>query len=358
MKTLSYNYAQEVFKEYLINSGYKENTIRTKLANIKPFFEYLVKIQLVDLRDTTTESIKGYIKNLNEIKTKNKNSPLKNNTKQGMITNVKLLFKSLYVSELILSNPAQSISIYAKGKEKPKEIFTQEDMNKFLDSIDIFKRYGLRDRAIFELMYSSGLRISEVSNLNVNDIDFENRMVILRLAKFNKDRMIPVSKVATGFLKEYIDTRKDKKEAAFLGNAGRLSRTGIRKRFNELLKESGLYKEDLTPHSIRHSCCTHLLENGADLRYVQELMGHKSIVTTAEYTHLFFESLKRIYKTYHPKENEYYEEVDDDYLNRFNEFKKELEKQKRITNKKRYIKKRYYLRKKFKIAVENYRVIY
>jgi integrase/recombinase XerD len=356
MKTLTSNYAEAVFKEYLVNSGYKENTIRTKLANIKPFFEYLREIKINDLRDTTIDSIKGYIKNLNEIKSKRKDNLLKTTTKQGMITCVKLLFKSLYVAELILSNPAQGISIYAKGKEKPKEIFTQEDMNKFLDSIDVFKRYGLRDRAIFELMYSSGLRISEVSNLNVNDIDFENRMIILRLAKFNKDRIIPVSNVAVSFLKEYMEVRKDKNSPAFPCKTGRLSATGIRKRFNELLKESGLYKEDLTPHSIRHSCCTHLLENGADLRYVQELMGHKSIVTTSGYTHLFFESLKRIYKTYHPKENEYYEEVDDEYLNRLNEFKKELIKQKRITDKKRLIKKRYYLRKKFKTSINNIEV--
>lgn len=313
MKILNSNYTQAVFKEYLLNSGYKENTVQTKLAVIKPFFEYLNKIQSNDLRDATTETIKDYIKNLNEIKTKKKDNLLMKNTKLGMITCVKLLFKSLYVSNLILSNPAQSISIYTKGKEKQKEIFTQQEMNKFLDSIDIFKNYGLRDRSIFELMYSSGLRISEVSNLNINDIDFDNRMVILHLAKFSKDRIVPVSKTAMIFLKEYLEARKDKKEPqhhfasekvldkpAFLGNTGRITKAGIRKRFTKLLKESGLYKEDLTPHSIRHSCCTHLLENGADLRYVQELLGHKSIVTTADYTHLFFESLKRVYKTFHP----------------------------------------------------------
>jgi site-specific recombinase XerD len=333
---LSESIAKQIFKTYLKSSGYKESTARTKLASIKPFFRFLKE---ADLRDITEEMIKEYIRHLNTLKVKQEQKELTRNTKVMMLGAVKLLFKSLYVNDLILTNPTRDLSIVSKDNDKPKEIFTKEQIGKILDGIDI-----QRDRTVFELMYSSGLRVSEAALLKVNDIDFENQMLLIRQAKFNKDRIVPVSNVALAFLKMHLQDRiENKNEFVFSG----IKKSTISNRFRAILKNQNVYRKGLSVHSLRHSIATHMLENGAPLRYVQELLGHSSIETTAGYTHMMYESLKRIYKTYHPRENEYYEEVTAEYRERIRAFKEELIKQKAISRKKVEIKRRYYL-KKFK----------
>ena len=169
--------------------------------------------------------------------------------------------------------------------------------------------------------------------LDAGDIDFENRMVQIRDSKFGKDRVVPVSKVAIAFLKKYAGRRSE--GAIFRGNRGRLSTGAINKRFKELLKKQGLYREGLSTHSIRHCTATHLLAGGADLRYVQELLGHDSIETTVLYTFELQENLKRIYRSHHPRENGYFKEVDPDYLRKLDTFQRVLEKQKKKTLRKR-----------------------
>jgi site-specific recombinase XerD len=265
-----------------------------------------------------------------------------------MLGALKLLFKGLYLLECIDINPCEDIVLYTKEKVKPKEIFSQKEIEKILDSID-----NPCSRALFELMYSSGLRVSEAARLNIGDIDFENRLIHVRQAKFSKDRIVPMSKVAAFFVKEYLSGRSDPDQAVFFGRQGRLGTVGIRKRFTKILKKQKIYREGLSVHSIRHSTGTHLLENGADLRYVQELLGHKSIETTTVYTHLMYENLRRIYKTFHPRENEYFCEVNEQYLSRLDEFYSQLKKQKGIREKKKAIKRRYVLKKKNKKKEEN-----
>lgn len=335
MKNLSFKYTSNLFNEYLTNCGYKDNTIDLKLRIIKPFFNYLESHEkTTDLREVGFMSIKRYFEYLNEIISKKTGGKLSKHTKLMMFLVVKLLFKSLFVMEKIIVNPVREFRIKIKGMDRPKQIFTKNEINTFLDKIDIHKKYGLRNRAMYELVYSSGLRRSEVSNLNIGDIDFNNRMLIVRQGKWRKDRFVPISDVAIKFLKKYLGVRKNKEEPLFLGEHGRLSKATIGTRFRILLKDLKMYKPGLSVHSVRHSIATHLLENGADLRYVQELLGHTSIETTAGYTHLFYESLKRVFKSYHPRENAYYEEVDNEYLRRLQAFKKELEKQKAITRRK------------------------
>jgi integrase/recombinase XerD len=336
-----------MFKNYLKTCGYKENTAGGKVRAVKKFLEWFKKD---DLRDANQKDIKEYIEYLNNYESeKAKDGKLKTKSKVYLLQAVKQLFKCLYISEKILFNPCQDLKVISKKDELSKKIMSTALVSDFLDKIDDIGRYSFRDRTIFELMYSSGLRVSEVSNLKVKDIDFEGRMIFIRQGKFYKDRIIPFSDVALSFLKRYLGKRiKEKESFVFLGDQGKLNKQTISVRFREYLKRFEMYKEGLSVHSLRHSISTHLLEAGADLRYVQELLGHNSIETTARYTHCLYESLKRIYKSHHPRENEFYEEITIELRERLNKFKEELLKQKTIHDKRIESQRSWYLKNKEK----------
>jgi len=303
-----------LFEDYLKESGYKKSTIRSKLSFVDVFFRFVEKNNVQDVRDIDIEFIKRFVKHIEAVTSEKTEKPYGKRTKISLIGVVRLLFRSLYLKERIITNTLQGYSFKPAGAEIIRESMSEEEINNFLDSINPHTMLGLRDRAIFELMYSSGLRVSEVSGLNREDVDTKARMILLRQAKWDKDRIVPVSKVAMDFLLRYLSFRKMKtRKAVFMGNRGRLKNQGINSRFKKWLKKAGITRKGLSLHSIRHSTATHLLAHGADLRYVQDLLGHESIETTVVYTHELFDNLKRIYKSYHPRENEYYREVEEGY---------------------------------------------
>jgi site-specific recombinase XerD len=198
---------------------------------------------------------------------------------------------------------------------------TRDEITRFLERLDAGTSQGLKDRALFELIYSSGLRVAEASTLKVRDIDFGRREMVVR-GKGNRDRMVPFSAVARDFLLLFLKDRINSPESwVFCGSRGSRAcehiRSGsISERFRTLLRRFGMDKKEISTHSIRHSTATHLLENGASIRHVQELLGHKSIETTVRYTHIQTEGLFKVYRKYHPREHELFEAVDEAYLKR------------------------------------------
>lgn len=311
-----------IFKKYLNNAGYKGSSINIRLTETEYFFEYLQKHhQLTDLRDVTSKHIRDYMIYLHKTVSPTTEKPYSKNTIRAKMGMIKLLFKCLYLNECIIINPAQDVVYKYEGDEGRREVMTEQQIAEFLDSI-----VSLRDKAMFELMYSSGLRRSEVANLDIADVDFNNRMLLIRNSKWDKDRVVPISEVACTYLKKYLRQRSAKHKALFTGSIGRIGSSTVGHRFKELLREHGLDKKHLSSHSVRHSTATHLLQHGADIRYVQELLGHESIATTVRYTHMLYDNLKRVYKSFHPRENQYYKEVDQEYENRIEIFLKELKR--------------------------------
>lgn len=305
-------YIKRIFEEYLRSLGLKESTIRGRLYDGE---EFLARVK--DIREVGIEEVKAYKEGLCK-------KGYKEKTIRGKIASIKQLFRGLYVGGYLMSDPIQGLKVKSKKGGRVSKVLSVEEVNIFLDSIDINKRLGLRDRAMFELMYGSGLRCFEVCKLNVEDIDFGGRELVVRGGKFSKDRVVPISLVGIRFLKEYVERVGIKRGAVFRGSRGRLSRSGVGKRFKELVKRAGIYREGISVHSLRHSVATHLLEAGCGIRYVQELLGHESIESTVEYTHLKRDNLKRVYKSYHPRENEYYKEVDEEYRERLKKFLQEV----------------------------------
>ncbi len=274
----------KVLEEYLIYinnvKNYSQNTIKSYNSDIKHYFE-------------NTESVgefSSYLKHLN----KNKYSKTSINRK---ITSIRT-FLSWAVDNNYFNQNQIKIVNNLKVEKKLPNVLTASYINRLLDSLPESSEKDIRDKAILELMYSSGLRVSEVSNLNSNSINKNNSIRVL--GKGNKERVLPMTKRAYVSIKKYIETSRPKfendksKNYLFLGvRGGQLSDREIRR----IVK----FRTGTFPHSIRHTFATHLLEGGADLRIVQELLGHNDPSTTQIYTHVSKKQLQKKYKQSHPR---------------------------------------------------------
>jgi tyrosine recombinase XerC len=224
---------------------------------------------------------------------------VKKKTQSRKISTLKSFFKFLMREGYIKTNPALSIPYPKLEKNLPK-FLTEAEMKKFLDSLPQGNILEIRNKAMFELLYSSGVRISELRGLNTEDIDVISWVIKVR-GKGKKERLLPLGTVAQDILEKYLDQRSLPAKALFLNRFGkRLSAVGIRKAINKSALSLAV-REKMSPHVFRHSFATHLLNRGADLRSVQELLGHSSITTTQIYTHLTVDSLKKVYQKAHPR---------------------------------------------------------
>ena len=274
----------KVLEEYLIYinnvKNYSQNTIKSYNSDIKHYFE-------------NTESIgefSSYLKHLN----KNKYSKTSINRK---ITSIRT-FLSWAVDNNYFNQNQIKIVNNLKVEKKLPNVLTSSYINRLLDNLPESSEKDIRDKAILELMYSSGLRVSEVSNLTLNSINKNNSIRVL--GKGSKERVLPMTKRAYVSTKKYIETSRPKfendksKNYLFLGvRGGQLSDREIRR----IVK----FRTGTFPHSIRHTFATHLLEGGADLRIVQELLGHNDPSTTQIYTHVSKKQLQKKYKQSHPR---------------------------------------------------------
>jgi len=207
-------------------------------------------------------------------------------------------FKFLCRDGYIDNNPATSLSSFKLDKHLPM-FLTEEEVIKLLQVSRGNDERGLRDQAILETFYSTGMRISELVGLNIEDIDFISGVVKVR-GKGKKERLLPVGEYALGAIRVYLDRRKKQSSVLFLNKSGsRLTTRGTRNVVHKYIRLASL-SSGISAHSLRHSFATHLLDRGADLRSVQELLGHANLSTTQIYTHLTTEKLKIIYNKAHP----------------------------------------------------------
>ena len=248
-----------------------------------------------DIYHIERKDIKLYLKYLKD----QKKSP---KSISRRISCIRGFYKFLLIEKIIANNPMSTIELPKTKKALPK-VLTIEEVDKLLD-ITLKDAYSYRNKAMLELMYATGLRVSELVNLKIHDIDFVNETV-RTMGKGNKERIIPIGEIAIHYLKLYLEIyrsqllKKDYTDDLFLNNHGKcMTRQGFFKILKKLAKEKDI-KTSFSPHTLRHSFATHLLENGADLRSIQELLGHSSISTTGIYTHVSNEELKENYK-YHP----------------------------------------------------------
>jgi len=316
------------FVDFKQGCGLSPTTIKIREYLIRCFLFWLKE---EDIRAVDEAKLKAYREYLRAKISRITGKPLTGASVRLYMIALKSFFEYLYMYELVLKNPLEGIRLKEQGETRLRKIFSEQEAALFLDGIGLNNPWEQRDRAVFELMYSSGLRVSEAVILDLEEVRLDERVVLLKKAKGGKDRYVPFSEAALKYLLKYIRQGrkrhlaliKDKRNRRFLflGIKGRVCYGLMRKRFKVYLENCGLGKCGYTMHSLRHSCATHLLEHGASIRYVQELLGHEDLDTTQVYARPGAENVKRVYRTYHPRENEYFKEVDEEYLAKVRELK-------------------------------------
>jgi integrase/recombinase XerD len=293
----------ERFSNYLmIERSLTKSSVTSYITDVKQFFSTYNKSKATNLAEIKTEDIRQYIAILNSLQ-------LASSSVARKVSSLKMFFRFLVSENLIHSDPCEEVAL-PKVKKKLPTVLTVNEINQIIDSTQptnttrTFK--DLRTWAMLETLYATGVRISELLSLRLNDISLAEGFVRV-LGKGGKERIIPLGKLAIKAIKEYLQSARSKmlkgrsSEYLFLNNRGqKLSRMGFWKILQESLKKVRITKH-VTPHTFRHSFATHLLEGGANLRAVQEMLGHSNIATTQIYTHLDRSYLKEVYKTFHPR---------------------------------------------------------
>lgn len=280
----------EKFLRYLeIEKNYSPHTILNYKLDLQDFRKFLgeANIDSVDYL-----FLRKYLATLKE---KNLNT---RSTSRHLST-LRSFFRFLSREGHVKINPTSSLSSPKQEKHLPS-FLTEEEVARLIDSTLPQDERSLRDKAILETFYSTGIRISELVGLNLDDLDFIGGIAKVK-GKGKKERIVPVGDHALKAIRHYLDKRKRKNDAIFLNKNGtRLSTRGVRNIVDKYIVKAGI-RQGISPHTLRHSFATHLLNRGADLRSVQELLGHANLSTTQIYTHLTTERLKAVYDKAHPR---------------------------------------------------------
>lgn len=287
------------FIEYLeYEKGYSKKTITSYEIDLDKFSEFLKRNNIKNIEKIDYQTIRKYLSELHE----------KNYEKTSVsrkISTLRSFFKYLLKEKIITDNPMTLISNPKIDKKLPKYL-NYEEMEKFLNSIDTTTKEGIQEKVIIELLYSTGIRVSELINIKIKDINIKEKQIKI-LGKGSKERIVLFGHKAKESLKEYLSTYKE----YFKGNitnsyllinkkGTQLTTNKIEEIVKNILRKSSL-KMNVSPHTLRHTFATHLLDSGADLKSVQELLGHENLKTTAIYTHVTNEHLKQVFLKSHPR---------------------------------------------------------
>ena len=279
------------FYKYLDSKGYSSNTISSYKKDLNQFIKFS-KCKI----DVDYSFIRSYLQFLHNKKYTNKSIA-------RHISSLKSFYKYLTKNEIVKDNPCLLLSNPKIEKKLPNYI-NYNDLEILFNIPDKDDILGLRNLLILELLYSTGIRVSELVNIKLDDIDFDNKRIYI-LGKGNKERYVLFGKICNDILMEYLEKSKNKlnKNSNYLllnkfGN--KITDRAIRMIIDDIVKKSSL-KLNISPHTLRHTFATHLLNEGADLKIVQELLGHENISTTGIYTHVSNEHLRKVYLDAHPR---------------------------------------------------------
>jgi integrase/recombinase XerD len=290
----------EEFISYIsIEKGLAENTVESYLLDLNSFYCYIFEeLKLSSYTEVTEVIIIDYLVSLQK-------SGRATATLARHIAALKSFFQYLLREEIIVKNPTSNLETPKLSRKLPR-VLTIAEVDQLLQQPDTSTPAGLRDKCMLEVLYATGLRVSELISLKLNHVNFETGYIRC-LGKGSKERIVPLGKMAKDCLELYLRQGRGKlakipsEEAIFVNYYGKkLTRQGFWKILKKYVAKAGINKE-ITPHTLRHSFATHLLENGADLRVVQEMLGHADITTTQIYTHLTNKHLRKVYDKIHPR---------------------------------------------------------
>lgn len=294
------------YKVFMMTTGYSDRTIETYVRYLKELFKYLVTKSIEKLSEVTPETITQFHIYLASQSYKGKRNCL--STQNHKIISVMMFFRFLVREKHYLYDPTSHIRVKNPPKHRVREVMSEKEMIRLLNAPDPESTLGLRDKALLELYYSCGIRNTESRTLLVKDIDLPNRLVRIRHPKGGGDQTVPIGKVAALYLEEYINNARPKlvknelEETLFLSNAGKPLDPGMPAHIVQKYARKAKIKRKTDAHSLRHTCGTHLYDNGADIRCIQELLRHKSLDTTQVYIEVKSSGLKKVLAKTHPRE--------------------------------------------------------
>ncbi|MHC9000518.1 site-specific tyrosine recombinase XerD [uncultured Enterococcus sp.] len=293
----------EQIEEYLhyltIERGLSSNTRQSYARDLTQYMTFLTKRNISDWQQVDRYLVIDFLETLQQ-------AGKSTATVTRMISSLRRFHQFLRQERVTDHDPMQHIETPKKKQALP-DTLSLEEVERLIQAPDTQTTLGIRDRALLEVMYATGLRVSEVINLRLSDIHL-NMALLQTLGKGDKERIVPLGDLAIEWIERYLDesrpllVKKNPDETVlFVNHHGKqLSRQGVWKNLKQIVRDAGIFKT-VTPHTLRHSFATHLLENGADLRTVQELLGHADISTTQIYTHITKKRMTEVYKQYFPR---------------------------------------------------------
>ena len=289
------------FKIYLqLERALSANSIDAYVNDVNKLIQYFDFIGISsDVKQIDVRTLKSFINWLNEL-------DVLPNSQARIISGLKSFFAYLMLEEIIAEDPSAMLEAPKLSRKLP-DVLNVQEINDLIDAIDLSSAEGMRNKAMIEVLYGCGLRVSELINLNISDLNVAAEFIKVT-GKGNKERLIPIGSVALKYIDLYVTEvrvhvkiKKGFEDCIFLNRGGtRISRISVFTIIKTLAEKSNLNK-NISPHTFRHSFATHLIEGGADLRVVQEMLGHTSITTTEIYTHLDRDYLKSVVTQFHPR---------------------------------------------------------
>ena len=284
----------------LLEKSLSNNTILAYEADLQRYIDYLDS-EGIDYKEITLDQLRDFVNTLSEI-------GIVDRSQARIVSGIKSFYKFLVYSEIIEDDPTELLEMPKIGTYLP-QVLSVEEIDEMEAEIDMSKKEGHRNRAIIETLYGSGLRVSELINLKLSDIYFNEEYMKGR-GKGNKERLVPISKESLRQIKDWmmyrneIDIQKGNEDYLFLNRRGApLTRVMVFMIIKDLANKAGIEK-NISPHTFRHTFATHLLEGGANLRDIQQLLGHESILTTEVYTHINPGYLRESIMKFHPRNQE------------------------------------------------------
>jgi len=290
------------YQDYLnmlrVERNVSPKTIDAYRRDLRQYLQHIYNIKIKNLSDVKSTHIREYVRILNK-------RGMAPTSISRIISSIRGYHKFLSGEKIVEENPALTINNPKIPKKLP-HVLSEKEISSIIDSIDETSQFYRRDTAMIEMLYSCGIRVSELCSLEISDLFLDDELIRV-IGKGSKERLLPIGGKAKTFLNEYLIhsrnrlNRKTESSFVFLSRNGKvLTRAMVNKILNKWTKSAGITRS-ISPHMLRHSFATHLLEGGADLRFVQALLGHSDIATTQIYTHLDKHHLKEVYKSHHPR---------------------------------------------------------
>ena len=287
---------EDFISHIMFEKRLSKNTSSSYKKDLEKYEKYLKDKNILETKDISKSDIESYLEAL-------KKEDMQISSIARKLTTIKAFHNYLFQKQILSIDASENIE-RPKLRKKLPNVLTVDEVDRLLN-IECKTKFDYRNKSMLELMYGTGLRITELLDIKLNDFDLEN-CIIRCYGKGSKERIVPIGEYTMESLVNYLEVRnmllrRKNCDYLFLNNlGGRLSRFSFFKILKKMLEEKGIHK-DVSPHSLRHSFATHMLEYGADLRSIQELLGHSDIATTKIYTHISNNKIKKEYEEYHPR---------------------------------------------------------